>query len=239
MAQQHFASALLFFFVLLVTDLEALSLKGLVIEGVTFPVTVKPPGSNNTLFLGGAGYRGLNIQNTFTKVTSIGVYLQGTAVSCLAPKWAGKTKKELANSVKFFQDIFTGPFEKFTRVTMIMPLTGPQYSEKVAENCVAYMKSIGVYTQVEEQAVAMFLDAFKNKNFISGASVLFTQSPSGTLEIGFSKDSSIPTVQGVVIKNKPLSEAVLESIIGQNGVSPKVKRSLAKRLAKLLQKKHY
>ncbi|KAF6166758.1 hypothetical protein GIB67_005634 [Kingdonia uniflora] len=76
-------------------------------------------------------------------------------------------------------------------------------------------------------------------NFFTGVSVLFTQSPSGTLEIGFSKDSSIPTVQGVVIKNKPFSEAVLESIIGQNGVSPKAKRSLAKTLAKLLQKKHY
>ncbi|KAF6134460.1 hypothetical protein GIB67_011886 [Kingdonia uniflora] len=76
-------------------------------------------------------------------------------------------------------------------------------------------------------------------SIFSGVSVLFMRSPSGTLEIRFSKDSLIPTVQGVMIKNKPLPQAVLESIIGQNGVSPKAKQSLVKRLAKLLQKKHY
>ena len=54
------------------------------------------------------------------------------------------------------------------------------------------------------------------------------------LQISFSKDSSIPEVSNAVVENKLLSEAVLESIIGKNGVSPDTKKSLAIRLSDLL-----
>lgn len=39
-----------------------------------------------------------------------------------------------------------------------------------------------------------------------------------------------------MIENKNLSEAVLESIIGQHGVSPEAKQSLATRVSELLNK---
>ena len=54
-----------------------------------------------------------------------------------------------------------GDFEKFTRVTMILPLTGEQYSDKVTENCVAYWKAVGAYTDAEGAAVDKFKEAFK------------------------------------------------------------------------------
>lgn len=37
----------------------------------------------------------------------------------------------------------------------------------------------------------------------------------------------------MVIKNKQLSEAVLESIVGKHGVSPAAKQSLATRMSEL------
>jgi len=53
-------------------------------------------------------------------------------------------------------------------------------------------------------------------------------------QISFSKDGSIiPEVETAVIENKLLSQAVLESMIGEHGVSPAAKRSLASRLSKL------
>ncbi|GFQ03338.1 chalcone--flavonone isomerase [Phtheirospermum japonicum] len=79
------------------------------------------------------GVRGLEIGGKFVKFTAIGVYLEGNAVPSLAVKWKGKSAKELTDSVGFFADIITGPFEKFTKIITIMPLTGQQYSEKVAE----------------------------------------------------------------------------------------------------------
>ncbi|KAK9283422.1 hypothetical protein L1049_011664 [Liquidambar formosana] len=54
------------------------------VESYTFPPTVKPPGSTKTLFLGGAGARGLEIQGKFVKFTAIGVYLEDSAVTSLA-----------------------------------------------------------------------------------------------------------------------------------------------------------
>ncbi|KAJ1436406.1 Chalcone isomerase [Sesbania bispinosa] len=205
------------------------------VENVTFPPTVKPPGSQNTLFLGGAGVRGLQIKDKFVKFTAIGVYLQDDAVPILAAKWKGKPPHQLEESQQFFMDIITGQFEKFMRVTMILPLTGPQYVEKVAENCVAILKSHGVYTDKEAKAIEKLVSVFKDETLPPGSSILFTVSLEG-LGVSFSKDESVPKVASAVIENKPLSEAVLESMIGKDGVSPAAKKKLASRLSKLFKK---
>lgn len=66
---------------------------------------------------------------------------------------------------------------------MILPLTGQQYSEKVAENCTAYWKAVGKYTDAESKAIDKFLHVFKDETFPPGASILFTQSPTGSLTV--------------------------------------------------------
>ncbi|CAN6286369.1 unnamed protein product [Urochloa humidicola] len=205
------------------------------VDGVVFPPVARPPGSGRPHFLAGAGVRGLEIGGNFIKFTAIGVYLEeDAAVPALAKKWAGKSADELASDVAFFRDVVTGDFEKFTQVTMILPLTGEQYSEKVTENCVKYWKATGVYTDAEGAAVEKFKEAFKPETFPPGASILFTHSPAGVLTVAFSKDSSVPESGGVAIENKPLCEAVLESIIGEHGVSPAAKLSIAARVSELL-----
>nr|BAO50257.1 chalcone isomerase [Tricyrtis sp. Shinonome] len=205
------------------------------VEGIVFPPVVCPPGSSKTLFLGGAGRRGMEIGGKFITFTAIGVYLEDAAVDVLAGKWKGKTADELAGNVDFYREIVAGPFEKFTKVTMVLPLTGEQYSEKVTENCVAHWKASGVYTENEAAAVKKFKEIFKAETFPPGASILFTHSPSGSLTIGFSKDGSIPTIGVEVVDNKALSDAILESIIGEHGVSPAAKQSLAFRVSEILE----
>ncbi|XP_016507933.2 chalcone--flavanone isomerase-like [Nicotiana tabacum] len=214
-------------------------MESVTVENYVFPpAMVKPPGSTNTFFLAGAGNRGLEIEGKFVKFTAIGVYFEETALPFLATKWKSKSSEELAKSLDFFRDIVTGPFEKFTRVTMILPLTGKQYSEKVAENCVAHWKAIGTYTDAESQAIEKLLNIFQNETFPPGASILFTQSPVGALTISFIKDDSITGTRNAVIENKQLSEAVLESIIGKHGVSPAAKCSIAERVSELFKKSY-
>ncbi|XP_043701434.1 chalcone--flavanone isomerase-like isoform X3 [Telopea speciosissima] len=214
----------------------AVRVSKLQVEDVTFPMSVKPPSSTKTLFLGGAGVRGLEIQGQFIKFTTIGVYLGHESLPSLASKWKGKNPDELNSSIDFFTDIVSGEFEKFIRVTMLKPLTGQQYAEKVTENCVAYWKAVGIYTDAEAKAVEKFTVAFKDETFPPGSSILFTLSPLGSLTIAFSKlkDGAIPEVGSVVIENKQLAEAVLESIIGKHGVSPTARQSLAERIHGLL-----
>ncbi|XP_038988379.1 chalcone--flavonone isomerase [Phoenix dactylifera] len=212
----------------------AVALPKLEVEGFVFPPVVRPPGSSKTLFLGGAGVRGLEIGGRFITFTAIGVYLEDEAIRSLSGKWRGKTADELAASVDFFRDIVAGSFEKFTRVTMVLPLTGQQYSEKVSENCVAAWKAAGIYTEAEGMAIEKFKEAFKAETYGPGSSILFTHSPSGALTIASSEDGSMPEAGRVVIENKALCGAILESIIGEHGVSPAAKRSLAVRLSELL-----
>ncbi|THU72988.1 hypothetical protein C4D60_Mb04t18040 [Musa balbisiana] len=134
----------------------------------------------------------------------------------------------------FLKSMEAGPFEKFTRVTLLKPLTGQQYAEKVSENCAAQWKAAGVYTEADGAALEQFKEAFRAETFPPGSSILFTHAPSDSLLIAFSKDGSMPEAGSAMIQNQPLSQAILESIIGEHGVSPGAKRSLALRFSELL-----
>nr|ASK51799.1 putative chalcone isomerase [Muscari armeniacum] len=216
------------------TPTAAVTATKLDVEGTSFPASLTPPGSSKTHFLAGAGARGLEIGGRFVVFTAIGVYLEESAVPAIAARWKGKAADELAGSADFFKDVYSGAFEKFTRVSMVLPLTGQQYSEKVAENCVAQWTAAGIYTDAESAAIEKFKDVFRSESFAPGSSILFTQSPTGLLTVAFSKDGSIPEATAAAIENKALAEAVLESIIGERGVSPEAKRSLAMRMWEIM-----
>nr|AFC75728.1 chalcone isomerase [Narcissus tazetta subsp. chinensis] len=209
---------------------------GLEVQGIAFPAVITPPGSSKAHFLGGAGVRGLKIDDKFIAFTAIAIYLENDSVKTLAEKWRGKGAEECSDSMDFFRDIYAGPFEKFTQVVMLLPLTGDQYTKKVSENCVAYWKAIGIHTDAEAAAIEKFKGVFKGQSFPPGSSILFTHSPTGSLTIAFSKDASIPEAGAAVIENKALTQAILESIIGEHGVSPAAKQSLALRLSEILNK---
>ncbi|XP_027366189.1 chalcone--flavonone isomerase 2 [Abrus precatorius] len=214
--------------------MAAASLTAVQVENLEFPAVVTSPATGKTYFLGGAGVRGLTIEGNFIKFTGIGVYLEDQAVASLATKWKGKSSEELVESLDFFRDIISGPFEKLIRGSKIRQLSGPEYSKKVMENCVAHMKSVGTYGDAEAAGIEEFAQAFKPVNFPPGASVFYRQSPDGVLGLSFSQDATIPEEEAAVIKNKPVSAAVLETMIGEHAVSPDLKRSLAARLPAVL-----
>ncbi|KAL9326675.1 hypothetical protein ACSQ67_007320 [Phaseolus vulgaris] len=210
------------------------SITSVTVEFLQFPAVVTPPSSTKSYFLGGAGVRGLNIEGEFVKFTGIGVYLEEKAVAWLCAKWKGKNAAELLESLEFYRDIIKGPFEKFIRGSKLRTLDGPEYVRKVSENCVIFMKSVGSYGEAEEKAIEEFRYAFKDQNFPPGSTVFYRQSPTGTLGLSFSKDDTIPENEYVVIENKALSEAVLETMIGEIPVSPALKESLATRFYEFL-----
>ncbi|KAF7811389.1 chalcone--flavonone isomerase 1B-1 [Senna tora] len=193
----------------------ASSLPGVQVEFIEFPATITPPaGSVKSYFLGGAGERGLVIDGNFIKFTAIGVYLEDKALPLLASNWKGKSEDELSKSLQFFRDIITGPYEKLIRGSKILPLSGEEYVKKVSENCVGHLKSVGSYDEEEAKAIEEMIQAFKGHHFKPGSSVFYKQSPHGTLTISFSEDATLPEDEGVVIKNKAASMAVLETMIG-------------------------
>lgn len=212
----------------------ASTITGVKVEYIEFPAVVTPPASTKSYFLGGAGVRGLDIDGEFVKFTGIGVYLEEKAVASLTPKWKGKTASQLFESLDFYRDIIKGPFEKFIRSTKVRTLEGSEYVRKVSENCIAHMKSEGTYSDAEEKAIKEFREAFKDQFFPPGTAAFYRQSPNGALGLRFSKDETIPEHEYAVINNKPLSEAVLETMIGEIPVSPALKESLATRFCEFM-----
>nr|CAB3460436.1 unnamed protein product [Digitaria exilis] len=214
----------------------AVSSSELTVEGIVFPPLIRPPGSVRSHFLAGGGVRGMEAEGNFVKIAAIGVYLEDAAVASLAGKWAGKSADELASDPAFFRDVYTGEFEKFTRVTFIWPKTvaAEEFAAKVMESRVEFLKAAGAYTDAEAVAVEEFKAALKNQSLAPGASVLFTHSPAGVLTVAFSDDSSVPEAGIAAVENRALCEAVLESIIGERSVSPATKQSIAARAPEIL-----
>ncbi|KAL9230532.1 hypothetical protein vseg_005870 [Gypsophila vaccaria] len=206
------------------------------VEDYVFPSTVTPPGSDNAFFLAGAGERGRSdIEGRYVKYTAIGVYLEeNAAIQALTAKWKGKTAAELADSVEFIRDVITGPFEKFTQVTMIQPLTGHQYSVNMAKIFTELWKSQGIYTDEEAKALQIYLEVFDDKKFSPGDSILFTQSPTGKFTIGFSEHDKVPKEGAALIQNKTFPQEILNSMIGETGVCPAARQTIAARISELL-----
>ncbi|XP_057852871.2 chalcone--flavanone isomerase-like [Cryptomeria japonica] len=185
---------------------------------------------------GGLGQEAVSLELggwRFKKFTAIGIYIERSIISHLALTWKGKTAEELNNNLGFFMDIVTCQYQKFIRVSLTALLTGPQFSEKVSENCQAFWEAEGTYGEAKANALQEFKAAFKNQNLPPGSSILLISSPTG-LVIAFSKGDSIPDKVTAVIENKAVGEAYLASVIGKNGVSPAAKASLAERLSQLM-----
>lgn len=54
------------------------------------------------------------------------------------------------------------------------------------------------------------------------------------MQISFSNHETVPEAGNTVIESNALAEAVLQTIIGKDGVSPAARKNVAMRLAELL-----
>nr|QDF58101.1 chalcone isomerase 1 [Arthropteris palisotii] len=202
---------------------------GLDIDGISFISSVVAFGSSKALVLGGAGDRGIEINGKFIKFTAIGIYVDDGIISHLSPKLGGKSVEELCDKELLFEEIVSAPFEKLVRVAFLVPLTGPQYSEKVLEQIGAQ----GMYRDLKDEHKQQFLEIFKAESFPPMSSIMFSFTKEG-LKMAFVQGNEIPEKPVAVVEDKMFADAVLASIIGKGGVSPAAKVSLAERLSKYL-----
>nr|QDF63008.1 chalcone isomerase [Christella parasitica] len=202
-------------------------LHGLDIEGIIFEPSVQALGSSKSLVLGGAGDRGLEINGKFIKFTAIGIYVEDGIVPYLSPKLSGKCVEELCDKELLFEEVISAPFEKLVRVVFLLPLTGPQYSEKVLERIGVQ----GMYKDLKDEHKQKFLEIFKAESFPPRSSLELSFTEQG-LKVAFPKGNDIPEKPVAVIEDKTFADAVLTTIIWKDGVSPAAKVSLAERLSK-------
>nr|QDF63006.1 chalcone isomerase [Adiantum capillus-veneris] len=198
------------------------------VEGIKFAPSVAALGSTKQLVLGGAGFRGLEISGNLVKFTAIGIYVDEAIIPHLSPKLHGKSIEELCNNELLFEEVLAAPFEKLVRVVFLLPLTGPQYSEKVVER-MGLLPNPGI----KEESTKQFLEIFKPENFPPRTSLIcsFTEE---ALKVAFMKTDDFPEDADAVIEDKWLARAFLASIIGKDGVSPLAKLSFAERMSRCL-----
>nr|QDF63023.1 chalcone isomerase [Goniophlebium niponicum] len=206
-----------------------LEFHGLDIEGISFESSAVSLGSSKKLVLGGAGNRGLEINGKFVKFTAIGIYVEDAIVHYLSPKLGGKSVEELCDKELLFEEVLTAPVEKLVRVVFLLPLTGPQYSEKVIERIGVQ----GMYPNLKDEYKKQFLEIFKAENFPPQSSLFLSFTKKG-LKVAFSKGDGFPEQPVAAIEDKSFADAVLATIIWKDGVSPAAKVSLAERLSEYM-----
>nr|QDF63009.1 chalcone isomerase [Antrophyum callifolium] len=198
------------------------------VEGIDFRASVAALGSTKKLVLGGAGFRGLEINGNLVKFTAIGIYVEEAIIPHLSPKLGGKTVEELCANELLFEEVLSAPFDKLIRVVFLLPLTGPQYSEKVVER-IGLLPNPGL----KEESIKQFLEIFKAENFPPRTSLVCSFTEDG-LKIAFMKGPDFPEESDAVIEDKYFARAFLATIIAKDGVSPMAKLSFAERVSKYL-----
>ena len=160
----------------------------------------------------------MDVNGVFVVYTVHGLYLEDSAVQSLAGKWKGKTADEIAASLDFYRDIvkgdppyspffiftsesdlnnfnlITGSFEKLSRVTLMQPLTGQQFSQKIAENCIAIWRTNGVDIDEQGEALAKFYEIFRPHDLLPNSLAFFAFHASGALEVKHSKSFNLSLV---------------------------------------------
>ncbi|GKB25545.1 chalcone isomerase [Tanacetum coccineum] len=168
------------------------------------------------------------------KVTATGLYLEEKAIESLAIKWKCKTDVELMDSDEFYNGITNGCFEKLVRVSMLVPLTGKNFSETTSQKMVMFWKKDGTYNDEDAATIDKYLEVFEHENLKPGGdSVLFTHLLDGSATLSIAKSGIIPEAPVAACKSKKWGEMPFEGIIGKNGVVPETRQSIASRLSDL------
>nr|QDF58100.1 chalcone isomerase 1 [Lomagramma matthewii] len=201
---------------------------GLNIEGISFESSVRALASTKMLVLGGAGDRGLEKNGKFIKFTTIGIYVDDAIIPDLSRKLGGKTVDELCDKELLFEEVVAAPFEKLLLIYFLLPLTGPEYAEKVFER----IDVQGIYKDLKEESKQNFEGIFAAEHFPPGSCLVLSFSAEG-LKVAFTKvGEKMPEKPVAVVEDRRFADAYLTTIICKDGVSPSAKLSLAERLSK-------
>ncbi|XP_026427758.1 chalcone--flavonone isomerase 2-like [Papaver somniferum] len=209
-------------------------LKAIEIEGCKFRPFVTPPGSTQILFLAGSGVKEEFGDSKSMKYSSCAIYLQPTCILYLAKAWAQKSVVDITQSLNFFMDIATGPFEKYCRITMLETAKGEDYAAMITKNCEEMLTNSKRYSETAKAALTKFSEAFNGRTLASGSSIHVTVSTSNSVTLAFTEDGSTPKQGDVTLDCKEVGEAFLMSTISLHTT---IRESMGSRISGLYKSK--
>lgn len=82
-------------------------------------------------------------------------------------------------------DIHSGPFDRASQITLVVPLDGKEFARLVVKNCTEILKKNGLYSPKEEKEAEKFKKFFEPISLPPGSAVFFTYCASGHLMVRF------------------------------------------------------
>ncbi|KAI3938004.1 hypothetical protein MKX01_027931 [Papaver californicum] len=211
-------------------------IKAIEIAGCKFSPFVTPPGSTQMLFLAGSGVKEELGNSKSMQYSSCAIYLQPTCIPYLAKTWAEKSVVDVAQSLNFFMDIASGPFEKYCKITMLETTKGEDYAALITKNCEEMLTNSKRYSETVKAALTKFSEAFNGRTLASGSCIHVTISTSNSVTLAITEDGSVPKQGDVTLDCKEVGEAFLMSTISLHTT---VRESMGSRISGLYKYKFH
>ena len=196
-------------------------------SGVAFPVSM-PVADGSTQVLMGTGIRTRTVLNV--KVYAFGLYVDQAAARTALEGYAGRAPEALAGDPTFYDALLRMSFPMTMRLVMTRNVSGEQMSEAfdgaLRPRVVA---AAGRNLPGGEAALATFRGFFSVERLTSGAELVFTCTPDGTLH------SRVVGEARPTISNQALCWALFDVYLGGRPISAGGKRTVIARAPNVLQ----
>lgn len=191
--------------------------------GIVFKDSVSPPGAAGALGLLGVGVR----TKTFLKVKvyAAGLYADTSALKAVLAPYRGKAAGDLSKDAEVRRLMLGDGFEKSIRLVMARDVDGDDMAEAFSESVEPRVARQGA---AAVRALATFKGYFTMDQVKKGSDLVFTWGKGGKLTTALAGRTM------GTIESEAFCRALYEVFLGSGAVSPTLKSSVYKGLARTL-----
>ncbi len=195
-------------------------------SGVAFPVSLMVA-DGSTQVLTGTGLRTRTVLGV--KVYAFGLYVDEAAARTALASFAGRPPAELERDATFYENVLRMSFPMSLRLVMTRNVTGEQMGEAFDGALRPRVVAAAARNMPGgEAALETFRGFFSLDRLTEGAELVFTCTPSGTL------NSSVSGERKAAIESRALCWALFDVYLGRNPISAGGKRTVIARFPAIL-----
>lgn len=195
-------------------------------SGVAFPVELAVANGSRQA-LAGTGLRTRTMLNV--KIYAFGLYLDAAAARTALATFAGRDAAALGNDNGFYDALLRMSFPMSLRLSMIRNISGEQMSDAFEEALrPRVVAAAGRGMAGGEAALATFRGYFSLDRLVTGAELIFTCTPDGSLH------SSVVGEAKPAIASPALCWALFDVYLGRTPITTSGKKSAVARVPEIL-----
>ena len=198
-------------------------------SGVSFPVSLTPPGGTTAHWITGTAIREVTIFIVTVQVYAFGLYVERGAARASLARYAGRPAASLAQDASFYERLLALEFAMTLRLVMTRDVAGADVGKAFDDALRPRLARQGSgFDAAARGSLQRFRGYFDVGQLSTGTVVVFSCSPAGRLTTSVAGRTQRP------IDSRPLCRALFDVYLGAEPISDAGKRSLIEGFPELL-----